>query len=257
MADGYSAMHLTENKPKLAQGRIRWPYYGWFLLALPVVFIAATAIAFLVAATKFKGHGESKDLPAVLVTVETGPPRPEEVPLPAYSSYAVAGQPEERHGGFGPSGNYPRQMPAADAIGMLGKLSVVVASDQTARVGEFSGLYVRVVNRSAQRVFFSALDSQLYLVQEAMNDNGEWQSIEEPPNSTGPPYCGNSYHRISLKPGECRELVAPCYGGPLRTKLRFRLDLGKSDGGPGGKIIYSNAFDGSIQREQFQRSNAL
>ena len=38
------------------------------------------------------------------------------------------------------------------------------------------------------------------------------------------------------------------------AKLRFRLDLGKTTGRlpePGGKIIYSNEFEGSVNPEQF------
>ena len=103
-------------------------------------------IAILVAAAKFQNYGDDGGLPAVIVEVEDGPPRPVETSYTAYSRYPVGGQRDERTGGFGPSGNFPKRISATDAFGKPKSLSVVVAADQTARIGQFSGLHVRIVN---------------------------------------------------------------------------------------------------------------
>ena len=107
-----------------------------------------------------------------------------------------------------------------------------------------------------ERIFFAAIDSHLYLVLEARNEKGEWHPVERTPHGTGPRDCAVGFHRISLKPGQYWNLEGPRYTGSLKTKLRYRLDLGKSDRTipqPGGKLIHSNEFDGAVNPEQFQQ----
>lgn len=142
-------------------------------------------------------------------------------------------------------------------MGDPGKLSVVAIPDEKTRLGGIAGVELRIVNRPDDRLFFSAIDSHLFIVQEAQDDKGEWRPIERIPHGTGPRDCAVGFHRISLKPGQYWNLAGPRYAGPFKTKLRYRLDLGTNDGAfptTGGKLIYSNEFEGTIHREQFERS---
>jgi hypothetical protein len=114
---------------------------------------------------------------------------------------------------------------------------------------------VRVVNRSRERVTLSAIDSCLYIAQEAQNERGEWAAIEKTARGTGPRDCAAGLNRVFLDPQEYWGVTGPRYGGSFKTKLRFRLDLGREqDGLPttGGTIIYSNEFDGSVSPEQLR-----
>jgi hypothetical protein len=211
----------------------------------------------LISALALSSHVRSDDKPAE--NNETGKGELVDVKYQIHTRYVAGGQVDERKGGWGPSDNFPRAIRADDKFGESEKLSVVVASDEPVRLAKYQGVRLRVVNRSDERAFFSAIDSHLYLVQEALNDKGEWQAIERIPHGTGPRDCAVGFHRISLKPGEYWDLVGPRYTGSFKTKLRYRLDLGTNDGKlpqPGGKIVYSNEYEGSINPEQFQRPGA-
>jgi hypothetical protein len=80
------------------------------------------------------------------------------------------------------------------------------------------------------------------LVREAQNAGGVWREVELPPDS----FCGNSFHRVFLGPGQYWEFPAREYAGPVKTRVRFRLDPG------GGRpAIYSNEFGGQLTASQF------
>jgi hypothetical protein len=182
-------------------------------------------------------------------------PRLVDVKRQIYARYVAAGQENERKGLWGPSDNYPRSIAAHQKFGDPEKLSVIVDLDENVSRGQYAGNRIRIVNRSDERVLFAAIDSHLYLVLEARNDKGEWQPVERTPHGTGPRDCAVGFHCISLKPGQYWNLEGPRYTGSFKTKLRYRLDLGKSDRDipqPGGKLIYSEKFDGAINPEQFQ-----
>jgi hypothetical protein len=105
------------------------------------------------------------------------------------------------------------------------------------------GIAVRVVNRSREVISFSACDSFLNMRQEALDSDGNWRALESLPDSN----CGNSSHRVFLKPGQYWEFPARRYDGPMKTKLRFCLN-GVDGRGP----VYSNEFDGAVSAEQFK-----
>lgn len=183
-------------------------------------------------------------------------PQPLSVKNQIHMRYVVGGQDNERDGGWGPSDNYPKSLKEKDQFGEGGKLSIVAFPEEEHHIGKVSTIQVRIVNRTEERQFFSAIDSHLYIVQEAQNKNGEWNPIERTPHGTGPRDCAVGFHRISLKPGQYWEVSGPRYSGPFKTKMRFRLDLGRNDKqypSPGGKIIYSNVFEGAIHPDQFAR----
>src|SRR5205823_820574 len=108
------------------------------------------------------------------------------------------------------------------------------------------GIALRLLNRTGEVATFSACDSQLYLVQEALDENGRWREIEDPPCAI----CGNSFHQVFLKSNQYWEFKARTYDGPIKTKIRFRLDpSGEKDT---AKPIYSNEFEGHISKVQFR-----
>ena len=88
-----------------------------------------------------------------------------------------------------------------------------------------------------------------YLVLEARTGpGGQWKPVEAFPQT----FCGNSFHRVFLEPGEYWDLSARRYSGSLKTKLRFRLEPGGEQAvTEGGQPIYSEEFDGSVSPGQF------
>jgi len=79
---------------------------------------------------------------------------------------------------------------------------------------------VFLVNTTKEQVTFSASDSRLYIVQEALDRDSKWKPIEYLPSS----WCGNSYHHVFLGANEYWEFAAARYTGEFKTRLRFRLD---------------------------------
>jgi hypothetical protein len=105
---------------------------------------------------------------------------------------------------------------------------------------------LRVVNRTGAVVGFTACDSCLYIVQEALEKEGRWREIETLPETN----CGNSFHRVFLKPGQFWLFPARVYGGPVATKLRFLLN---SDGeGIQRDPVYSNELEGHVTEVQLK-----
>lgn len=147
---------------------------------------------------------------------------------------------EQAAGGYWASDNFPSAFePKED----LREGRVYLTVDPTRRVAfaqKYKGLSLRLVNGTEQRVAFRASDSRLSIVQEARDEKGEWREIEYLPQS----FCGNSYHRVFLDPGDCWTFAAPRYEGRMKTKLRFKLTMAH-------EAIYSDEFDGSINPEQF------
>lgn len=216
----------------------------------------------LIAALCLSGHARGDEKPAAENKADANPAEkaePLDVKGQLYARYVAGGQQDERDGLSGPCSNYPKSLAAGEKFGEPGKLSITVAANEPVDLGKLAAIRLRIVNRSDKQEYFSAIDSHLYIVQEARNEKGEWQAIERIPHGSGPRNCAVGFHRISLKPGEYWNLVGVRYAGPLKTKLRFRLDLGKNGGRfpqPGGKRIYSEEFDGSINPGQFQSGPA-
>ena len=151
---------------------------------------------------------------------------------------------------FGPSLNYAKPIPAEmrvrDAV-----LSLVAKPDEeTVFAGKYKGLKVFLVNGTNERLTLLAQDSRIDIVQEAQNEWGLWKPVEYLPSS----WCGNSYHVVFLGPKEYWEFAAARYTGKVKTRLRFRLDVQKSE--TKTLSIYSNEFEGSINPKQFTVSQA-
>ena len=103
---------------------------------------------------------------------------------------------------------------------------------------KYTGYKFYIANKSDSLMWFSASDSRLSVIAEAYIDS-KWQPVEYLPQS----WCGNSYHRVSLKSGEYWEFVVPKFSGEEKAKIRYALKYGKG-------YVYSNEVEASINREQ-------
>lgn len=104
---------------------------------------------------------------------------------------------------------------------------------------KYTGYRFYMANKSDSIMWFEASDSRIDVFAEAYID-GKWQPIEFLPQS----WCGNSYHRVSLKAGEYWEFIVPKYTGKQKVRVRYALKYGKDS------YIYSNDVEASINREQ-------
>ena len=105
---------------------------------------------------------------------------------------------------------------------MRGKVALVAFPDEPVAYFKLRGFALRVVNRTSETVPFAACDSSLFIVCEAKDAGGVWRDIETSPQAI----CGNSFHRVFLGPDQYWQFPAREYAGPMKTKLRFRLDPG-------------------------------
>lgn len=143
----------------------------------------------------------------------------------------------EAAGGFGGSENYAR--PINGKFSGSDIFLKIDAENSIVLLEKYNGYKLYLVNGSNSTVGFSASDSRLPVVAQAFVDN-KWQDIEYLPSS----WCGNSYHTVSLKPGEYWEFEVPKFAGKIKTKVRYKLSAGI------GKELYSNAVPAGINREQ-------
>ncbi len=168
---------------------------------------------------------------------------------------------EQALGGFGKWSNLPRDITGQN-WGEAGAISLIACPDEQAGYLDLRGFALRLVNRTDKPAAFTACDSKLFLVQEALDWKGKWRPIEQMPQT----FCGNSYHRVFLDRDQYWEIPAPRYSGWFRTRIRFRLEqgeerqreIGMEDENHlppfptrGGRFIYSNEFIGSINLSQF------
>ena len=144
-------------------------------------------------------------------------------------------------GGYGLSDNAPKKI--KDKIpGTEGQITLVaLPAESVPFMGQYLGFRLLLINRTAGEASFAACDSQLNIICEARDQNGEWKPIEYLP----PSFCGNSYHSVYLPSGHYWEFSAPVYSGSLKTRLRYNLQ--------GKQPTYSNEFDGSINPVQFKK----
>jgi hypothetical protein len=145
----------------------------------------------------------------------------------------------EAQGGFGSSENYPSKIGKNTPV-KRGKIYLIAQTHRKATFAQqYKGMKLLLINASGKKAVFPAQDSRLYIIQEAKDEDGEWRPIEYLPSS----WCGNSYHQVFLGSREYWTFVVPRYTGSFKTRLRFKLE--------GDEPIYSNEFEGSINKEQF------
>jgi hypothetical protein len=183
---------------------------------------------------------------------ELNQPAPDAAPVTAKArlqgAYPVGSRLPDKGaiGGFGPCDNYPFDLGGKD-WGMKGQVSLVAFPDEPVAYFKHRGIAVRLVNRSGGVVSFQACDSYLILVQEARDANGRWRAIESPPEAL----CGNSLHRVLIKPDQYWQFPARVYAGPIKTKARLCLDRSA------GQLLYSNEFDAAVSPGQFDEQHVV
>jgi hypothetical protein len=147
---------------------------------------------------------------------------------------------DEEAGGFAPCDNLPEDL-NGKSWGTKGAIAIVAFPAEPVMFFEHRGFTVRVINRTADPVPFKAFDSSLDMMREAKDAEGTWREIESLPSAI----CGNSYHRVTLGPDQYWLIPACEYTGPIKTKMRLRLKIGKDQ-----PAIYSNEFDGLVTAAQ-------
>lgn len=104
-----------------------------------------------------------------------------------------------------------------------------------------------LINTSDSTFNADRQDGSLMMIQEAMNERGEWQPIEYWVYSG----CGNSYFSpLSLATGSYVMIPIKRYSGSFKTQ--FRLKMKKDE-----ELFYSQTFDGSIELSQFATENDM
>lgn len=94
---------------------------------------------------------------------------------------------------------------------------------------------IYIQNNTTGSVELNHQDYKIYILQEAMDENGIWKPIEYWESSD----CGNSFGNIIIEPKEIIETKTTKYEGNFKTKIRFKLS--EKD-----KVYYSNSLDSSI-----------
>lgn len=137
-------------------------------------------------------------------------------------------------GGFGRSKNLAKKAERK----FLDKNCLLLEIDTTELITiseEFNGYQFYIANRTDSIIKLNASDSRLYVVAEVYHEK-KWQPIEYLSGSS----CGNSYHKVLLKPNEFWEFKIPKFTGEIPTKIRYRLKTGKD------QFIYSNEVSASF-----------
>lgn len=100
-----------------------------------------------------------------------------------------------------------------------------------------------LINATKDTIIATRQDGSLIIIQEALNEKGEWKPIEYWVHSG----CGNSYFDpLRLDPGNFVLVPIKKYTGNYQTKIRLKWKNGV-------EINYSESFDGSINKSQFER----
>lgn len=144
-------------------------------------------------------------------------------------------------GGFGGSDNLPKKINESLALADRGLLLKIDTTQTTTINDKYNGYKLYIANKTDTIVRLDASDSRLSVIAEVFYQ-GEWKPIEYLPSS----WCGNSYHDVYLKQNEYWEFDIPKFTGKLRTKLRYKLILGKD------KYYYSNEIQASINKGQLE-----
>lgn len=79
---------------------------------------------------------------------------------------------------------------------------------------------VYLCNPGEMDEWFRACDSRLYLTREIQQTDGTWKSADAMPTTS----CGNSFHRVCLKPGEAWKFVTPLTTDTLPMRYKLGLD---------------------------------
>ncbi len=117
-----------------------------------------------------------------------------------------------------------------------------------------NGMMVEIINSKNDTLVISGQDGSMYMIQEAIDPNGNWSPIEFWHSS----FCGNSSVFIYFPPHTSIKVGAFRYTGSFKTKLRFKFKYFTQKPYHGEylkKTIYSQPFDGSVNYSQFHKKS--
>lgn len=101
-----------------------------------------------------------------------------------------------------------------------------------------------LVNTTDNNFYAKKQDGSLIMIQEAMDENGNWQPIEYWVYSG----CGNSYFNpLDLASQQYIAIPIRKYSGSFDTQIRLKLKASDE------LIIYSEPFEGSIHKAQLNK----
>lgn len=128
-----------------------------------------------------------------------------------------------------------------------GTVSIVAEPDLSDTYSEyFQGFRVYVVNSTSDSIQIPVLFEELHMVLQALGRDSIWKDIEKYPQG----FCSPAIRNITLGPGMYLPMTAPLFQGDCTTKLRFKLlGIRRPDTDERG-TLYSNEFEGSINRSQ-------
>lgn len=107
--------------------------------------------------------------------------------------------------------------------------------------GSILGCKLYLVNTSGTLATLRANEGKLYIVAEALTEQGEWQPI----TTLLPSDCGHSYYDVILDTNQYWSFTVPVFKGQFKTKVRYSLQL------PSNEYTYSNEVPAYINIEQF------
>lgn len=112
---------------------------------------------------------------------------------------------------------------------------------------QYYGYQIFVSNTTSRDIVFSANDSRINMILQALNSKGEWKDIQTPPTAS----CDRCHHKIVLDQQSYWRFVMPDYEGEMPTKIRAKLVLTDKKNPKENEVIYSNEIAGSINPAQF------
>jgi len=101
---------------------------------------------------------------------------------------------------------------------------------------------VFIVNETSSSKLLFAIESTVYVIQEAKDSNGVWRPIEYSP---GGYWCGNSYWGLKVHPKEFVTILVAKHDGPYKTQIRVRVVVGDC-------VYISAPFEGTINYNKFR-----
>ena len=106
---------------------------------------------------------------------------------------------------------------------------------------------VFLVNETKRDLYLNLEDGKVTMIQEAKDENGNWQPIEEWWYSD----CGNSDYMVTFRPRKVGMTRIRQYDGSFETELRVKIGTGTGD------FIYSHTFRGRINKSQLADATAF
>ena len=149
------------------------------------------------------------------------------------------------YGGWGGSSNYAKKIGSNPSF-EPGKIQLKVDTAMLKDDSKYHpGFALYLSNATPDTLILEAQDSRLNMYLQALDSTGNWRDIMYLPSS----WCGNSYHKVFLAPGEFWDFTVPVMEGEIRTKLRVMLKTMLHE----GTEFISNEFEAGINPAQFWR----